>query len=52
MTKAQEILKDSKYEQDTVMICEFWAVNIDFHENKTEYFFKDDSSVIIEINHD
>lgn len=47
MSQAQEILNSSKCEQDTVIICEFWAVNIDFHENKTEYFFKDESSLVI-----
>ncbi len=35
---------------DVESVCIIEAVNIDFHENKNEYFFNDGSSLILEIS--
>ncbi len=47
MNKAEQIIKDSKCNEDVVIISEYWATHIDFHESKTEYFFSDDSSLVV-----
>jgi len=50
MTTIADSIFSKFWGSDIESLCIIYAVNIDFHENKNEYFFSDESSLILEIS--